>query len=110
MKDFPGEWLGYGEGEGQNQLAVIEVNQAQASEEEVKNFCRMHFVKEDFEKATAVIPQICTVWKSFSDNGEVFELACRTHNVKLKGKRRRKVLMKMILLLAARKDSLNAVA
>ena len=51
--------------------------------------------------------EMARIWKLYERSGEAFELVARTHGVVFHGKTRRKVLLKMIAILACRKNRLE---
>ena len=112
LEQFPRELVGPGPGEALNGWPNPEmvVSQAKDDEAEVKEFVKMGFVKEDFENSYKLRELICQTWKKFTTAREVFEKAASTFGIKFVGKCRRKVLMKVIGLLSARRERIAAMS
>ena len=107
LRDFPGDMPGFGSGDPRSMIEPGELNQAHSSKSELRKFVVKHSEKSDFEKAATECNEICRIWELWSDNGTVFDYAV---NVTLGGKRRRKVMTQLLLLLAARGQRLARAA
>ena len=104
LEHFNAILLGQGEGDWKSQWPKqpMEVHMSQKEESAIKELIIMGSVKEDFEAGARLTECICKEWKCYGAKaGEAFVLANRTFGVRFQGKKRRKVLMKMLALLVA---------
>ena len=105
VSQFPTSFLGPGMGHFLNKFPKkVAINGGDAKEKDLKNFVWNNFGKEDFENAAKVAVPLAAEWKRNTQAAQVFTSAVGTFGVTITGKLRRKLIMKMLGLLVARRE------